>query len=485
MRPLVTLRKAFADPNLLAPVMAGGSREAMRAILLASQGEALTPSEREHWRRLTGRDAEPLARSEECHIIAGRRSGKTSGCAALATYASALCDYSDRLSPGERGVVLLVAENQRQARVLLGYIVGAFEACPALRGLIVNRTTTTLSLSNGVDVEVRSADFRALRGLTLICAIADEISFWRSDDSANPDFEIVDAIRPGLVTTRGQLFTIGSPYAKRGVAYQTFAKQFGQTGDPRVIVAKGATREFNETVPQEIIDRAIERDRQSAASEWLGEFRNDIDAFVNADIVAAAVFPGRHELMPFNDISYAAFCDAAGGSGTDSFTLCIAHRGEDDVGIIDCIREYQPPFSPANVVKEIAMILESYGIDTITGDRYAGSWPAERFSECGIRYEPSERTKSQIYVDALPLLNSGKAGLLDNRKLVSQLCSLERRVGRGTGRDSIDHPLGGHDDIANSVCGALVLVANSMDQGRIWENLGEGFYRLNMRLYGF
>ena len=116
MRPLVTLRKAFADPNLLAPVMAGDSREAMRAILLASQGEALTPREREHWRRLTGRDAEPLARSEECHIIAGRRSGKTSGCAALATYASALCDYSDRLSPGERGLVLLVAENQRQAQ---------------------------------------------------------------------------------------------------------------------------------------------------------------------------------------------------------------------------------------------------------------------------------------------------------------------------------------------------------------------------------
>jgi hypothetical protein len=74
-------------------------------------------------------------------------------------------------------------------------------------------------------------------------------------------------------------------------------------------------------------------------------------------------------------------------------------------------------------------------------------------------------------VDALPLLNSGKVELLDNRKLVSQLCSLERRVGRGTGRDSIDHPVGGHDDIANSVCGALVLVANSMDRTRIWEML--------------
>jgi hypothetical protein len=471
VKPLISLRQALTDPRLLAPVMGGPTRAPMRALLLASQGEELTDSELEHFSALTGREAPPNDRVEEMHVIAGRRAGKSSGVAGLAVYLSALCDYSDRLSPGERGVILLVAENQRQARVLLGYIAGAFEASPALRRLVTNRTATTLSLSNGVDVEVRSADFRALRGLTLICAIADEISFWRSEDSTNPDFEIVDAIRPGLATTRGQLFTIGSPYAKRGVAYQTFVKHYGAAGDPRLIVAKGATRQFNETVPQEIIDRAIERDPQSAASEWLGEFRNDIDAFVNADIVAAAVFPGRHELMPLDDISYAAFCDAAGGSGTDSFTLCIAHRSEDDVGVVDCIREYRPPFSPANVVKEIAMILESYQIDTINGDRYAGSWPAERFNECGIRYEPSERSKSQIYVDALPLLNSGKVELLDNRKLVSQLCSLERRVGRGTGRDSIDHPVGGHDDIANAVCGALVLVANSMDRRRMWELL--------------
>ena len=116
------------------------------------------------------------------------------------------------------------------------------------------------------------------------------------------------------------------------------------------------------TLSNKVIARAYERDPLSAAAEYGGEFRADVDAFVNADIVAAAVFPGRHELMPFDENNYAAFCDAAGGSGTDSFTLCIAHRGEDDAGIVDCVREYRPPFSPANVVKEIGMILESYRI---------------------------------------------------------------------------------------------------------------------------
>jgi hypothetical protein len=55
------------------------------------------------------------------------------------------------------------------------------------------------------------------------------------------------------------------------------------------------------------------------------------------------------------------------------------------------------------------------------------------------------------------MLNAHRCSLLDNRRLVLQLCSLERRVGRG-GRDSIDHPVGAHDDVANAAAGALLLV---------------------------
>jgi len=45
--------------------------------------------------------------------------------------------------------------------------------------------------------------------------------------------------------------------------------------------------------------------------------------------------------------------------------------------------------------------------------------------------------------------------LLDLPRLAAQLCSLERRTSRG-GRDSIDHPPGGHNDIANAPTGALL-----------------------------
>jgi hypothetical protein len=68
----------------------------------------------------------------------------------------------------------------------------------------------------------------------------------------------------------------------------------------------------------------------------------------------------------------------------------------------------------------------------------------------GIRCEQSAKPKSDLYVDLLPLLNSRRIELLDHPRLVTQLCGLERRTGRG-GRDSIEHAPGGHDDLHQGV----------------------------------
>jgi hypothetical protein len=116
----------------------------------------------------------------------------------------------------------------------------------------------------------------------------------------------------------------------------------------------------------------------------------------------------------------------------------------------------RPPFSPESVVEEFVHVLRSYRIDRVYGDRYAGEWPRERFREHGVIYEPAEKTKSDMYRELLPLLNSRRVELLEHPRLINQLCSLERRTARG-GRDSIDHPPGQHDDIANAAAGALTL----------------------------
>jgi hypothetical protein len=140
-------------------------------------------------------------------------------------------------------------------------------------------------------------------------------------------------------------------------------------------------------------------------------------------------------------------------------TLGIAHRDRDSRSVLDCLREAKPPFPPSQVCAEFAAVLRSYRCSRVVGDRYAGSWPAEALAKHGIAYEPSERNKSQIYVDSIPLINSRRASLLDEAHLIHQLCSLERRAGRGGGRDVVDHPKSphAHDDLSNAAMGAIVL----------------------------
>ena len=198
----------------------------------------------------------------------------------------------------------------------------------------------------------------------------------------------------------------------------------------------------------------MERDPSSAASEYMAEFRTDVEAFVSREAVEACISRGIFERAPIAGVKYFGFCDPSGGS-SDPMTLAISHL-ENDVAIVDAVRERRPPFSPEAVVSEFADVLRCYRIETVRGDRYAGEWPREAFRKHGIDYRAAAKPKSEIYLSALPAINSRRVDLLDHPRIVTQFCSLERRTSRG-GRDSIDHRPGAHDDTANAVAGALMI----------------------------
>ncbi len=370
----------------------------------------------------------------------------------LAAYIAGLCQH--KLVRGERGILLCIAPDQRQAAIVLDYCTAAFESSPILSQLIAGRTADALELTNGICIEVRASSFRRLRGPTYIGVICDEAAFYFNDEfSTNADTEILNAVRPGLATTGGPLIIASSPYARRGVLWETYKQHFGPNGDPLILVAQGASRDFNPSLPQSVVDRAMERDAAAGSAEYLGLFRIDIEALINREVVVACVDPGVHERAPLEGILYHAFVDPSGGS-SDSMTLAIAHN-QDNVLVLDAIRERRPPFSPEDVVLEFSDLLKRYRTATVCGDRYAGEWPRERFAVHGITYIVAEKTRSDLYRDLLPELNSKSVALLDNQKLIAQLVSLERRTGRG--KDIIDHAPGAHDDVANAVAGALLL----------------------------
>jgi hypothetical protein len=484
MLPKISLRKALEDPALLGAALGGDSWGSWRSILLAAMGEELKPDELATFKFFTGRETAPDRRVDELWCCVGRRGGKSRAMAALAVYLAGLCDYSDSLVRGERGLVLLIAPDVRQAKVLLEYSQGTLESTPMLSQLIADRRRDELDLTTGITLEVRSASFRRIRGATCVAVLADECCFWKNEDSANPDTEILNAARPALATTGGPLIAISSPHARKGALWTTYKKHFGKDGDPAILVAQGTSREFNPELPQSVVDRAIERDPQAAKAEFLAEFRSDIASLLTEESVGACVDAGVRERPFSRSHSYTAFTDPSGGS-SDSFTLAIAHREAETV-ILDAVRESRPPFSPEAVIAEFASLIKKYRCSQVWGDRYGGEFVVEAFRNCGVHYEPSEHTRSELYLDLLPLVNSRACALLDNERLTHQLVGLERTsVKFGGGRDRVDHPKGLHDDLANSVAGALVIAhsQSGISPGqRLKDTLAiEAFYKKQAR----
>jgi hypothetical protein len=260
MTPKVTLRRALSDPELLGGVLAGPSWHAWRSLLLAANGEPLTDDELLAFTKYTGRVKAPERRVDELWCAIGRRGGKSRAMSVLAAYYAGLCDHRDKLARGERGVVLLIAQDKRAAKVSLDYAEGAFEATPMMRQLIKERRREEIVLSNGITLEVRAPSLRGVRGTTCVAVVCDEIAFWRSEESANPDAEILHAVRPTLATSGGPLICISSPYARKGALWDTYRRHYGPTGDEMILVAQGPSRAFNPDLPQSVVDRALERD---------------------------------------------------------------------------------------------------------------------------------------------------------------------------------------------------------------------------------
>src|SRR5215831_14186776 len=192
-----------------------------------TMGEDLKSDELETFCRLTEREQPPKERVSELVAVVGRRGGKSRAIATLLCYLACLIDYRPRLASGETGVALCIAPSQEQAKIVLDYASGILEASPILRQLVRRSTSETIELNNRVVISVRSASYRRLRGQTCIACIADEAAFWFNEDSSNPDYEILNAVRPSLATTGGLLCVISSPYARRGVLWDSFKNHFG------------------------------------------------------------------------------------------------------------------------------------------------------------------------------------------------------------------------------------------------------------------
>jgi hypothetical protein len=406
----------------------------------------------------TGRQVDKLPADgfDTALFLTGRRSGKSRIAAVIGAFEAVLAGHESKLAKGEMGIVTVCSPTRYQSRIVQKYLRAIFDT-DLLRDEVVSECQNGFELRNGTRIEILAGDWRTIRGYTLLAAIVDEACFFGYDaeSKVKSDTELIRAIQPGLKTVGGKLVCISSPYAKKGWCYSQWKKNFGNDNG-KVLVWNCPSTTMNPTLPQSVVDEAIADDLQAAKSEYLGEFRDDVGEFLPRAVIEQLVIPGRTSLIAQQGIRYFAFADLSGGRADDA-ALAIAHREERKV-IIDFIKRWKPPFNPHHVVSLMAEEVKRFGIRRITGDNYAAEFVASAFTSNGIKYEKSEQNKSALYCELLPRLCSGEIELPDDEFLINQLASLERRT-RSGGKDIVDHPPGGHDDLANAVAGVSCITS--------------------------
>lgn len=115
----------------------------------------------EIFRACTGRAVAPIAAFQFVWLVIDRRGGKSFVMAIIAVFLAAFRDWRRFLSPGERAVVLLVAADREQAKILIRYIQGIL-ATPLLASLVENVTADSVDLKGSVTVEVVTRSYRSV-----------------------------------------------------------------------------------------------------------------------------------------------------------------------------------------------------------------------------------------------------------------------------------------------------------------------------------
>lgn len=453
----------------------GSSWEPWRTAVRALLADPLTGSDLDVealrlYTRCTGRTVWPIRRSRKGYWVVSRRSGKTLTACKVVVGLACFLDVRALLAAGEVATVALVSVDRKSARTAYRYVLGLLKSDPALWALVVGEPTLeSITLSNGIVIEIHVGSWKSVRGYTLLAAVVDEAAF-ALQTVANPIAELIAAVEPGLATLEdaGSLLLImSSPHSRRDALGEARDRLWG-ANDCTEMFWQSDSLTMNPTLKESTIERAMLADPARARAEWGGQFREDLETYVTREMLGPWIPRGVSARTYRSGYTYVMTEDPAGGGVADTadgFAWAVAHCEVDAAGriiaVLDLVDEMVPPVKPEVAVATCASVAKRFDVrGPIKGDSYAGRWPGERHGAYGLVYEPAGISKSDAYLALLPELADGRIRLLDHPKLLAQFYGLERAAKKG-GRDSVDHAPRGHDDLANAATLALLAALDS------------------------
>ena len=361
--------------------------ETQMVVLKSIYGRPLNDHEREIYCRGTGRATYEVGTEQrEGTIIAGRRAGKTTIAAIIACF-EALRDHG--LPAGQDGYIMLLAPTLKQSRVAFRYICKNLRNSPLLSKHIIGVTKDEITLDNNIVIGCYACTHDGVRGHTVVAVICDEIGYWPVDeDAANPAHEVLTALRPSMATVRNaKLIKISTPYTKSGVLWEDSQRR-GELDYP---VWQVSTFDMNPTLTpeMEMVKSERQRSEEKYRREYLAEFTDAVNGWIVPEILDPCIVRGRRELPYHRDMNYVAAIDPA--SRKNDFALVIVHRLPDGTIVVDKVerwagtKKFPLPFE--SVLGQIKEILESYGINSVTGDQYYCDAIGQQLLNLGIVYK--------------------------------------------------------------------------------------------------
>jgi hypothetical protein len=407
-------------------------------------------------------------------FICGRRAGKSDALAStIVAYEAALGGHEQHVRKGQQAYCFQIAQDLRMARYSLNFIRATLESSPILKKLIKQVTADRIDLSNNLTIAVVPPTLKAVRGFANPVTVMDEVGVWYQDsDAANPDYEIWRAVTPAQAQFPNRILVgISSPWNKAGLLFQ-----YAEAGTEGRNAAEAEKDRFKDClvwhassammrsdvgwrekdrIPRDWFASEQARDPRAFERECLAIFQDSISGFISTELLKQCIDHGVIERAPAPRNFYVAAIDPA--FRRDAFALVIAHANEHGEVIIDLIRRWTPqhgqPVNPSDVLRELAPILKTYGIQVVTSDQYHADTLSQLALQHGFAIESIPFTgvsKGSIYANLQMLVNQKRIHLLDHAEAYKELRSLERTLTK-TGVIQIAGPPGQHDDIASAI----------------------------------
>ena len=347
----------------------------------------------------------------------------------------------------------MIAPRTHQAQIAFRFIRANLESSPLLSRWIRKVRRNEIDLANNITIGCYPCSYVAVRGISIVAAVCDELGFWwHEETAANPDEEVLAALRPAMSTfPAAKLIKISTPYRKDGVLW----RELQQRAELSFPVWQLSTFEMNPQVQPDKLIAERQRSEEQYRREYLAEFTDEITGWIVPEALEGCVVRGRTELPRVENVTYRAAVDPA--FVRNDFALAILHRTANGSIVVDRVARWagtkKAPLGYEWVCEEIVRILKQYGMNSVLGDQYCAPVIQQYLRKLGICYKDftfGARTRADLFGNLKHLLVQRKIELLDDPVLLRQLRGLEEHS-TPSGNVDIRPAYGQKDDLAVAV----------------------------------